>query len=141
MFSTYASAGHQTKQKASIAARSLVRWRRTNVHSLHEFAFFTFAKAKQEAEIHEPVDYYLEYKDTALTLHFTLAAGHRSNRRACARVFDPAFFIDFKLAEKDPVKLVALRGLPDEIAEAERRGTASAQKLNEQTFMGDGRHA
>jgi ABC-type uncharacterized transport system substrate-binding protein len=51
-------------------------------------------------------------------------------------VFDPAFFIDFKYAEKEPVKLV---GAPADCKMAFQRpgdGTAAAQKLGEQNFAG-----
>ena len=41
--------------------------------TLKEFGYFTFAKADGKKEkFEEPVDYFLEYKDSALTLHFTL---------------------------------------------------------------------
>ena len=53
-------------------------------------------------------------------------------------VFDPAFFIDFKFVDKDPVQLV---GAPANCKMAFQRpddGSASAQKLNEQTFMNGG---
>ncbi len=53
-------------------------------------------------------------------------------------MFDPAFFIDFKFAEKEPVKLV---GAPADCKMAFQRpndGTAGAQKLGEQNFMSGG---
>jgi ABC-type uncharacterized transport system substrate-binding protein len=51
-------------------------------------------------------------------------------------VFDPAFFIDFKFVEKEPVKLV---GAPADCKLAFVRpgdGAAGAQKLGEQNFAG-----
>ena len=51
-------------------------------------------------------------------------------------VFDRAFFIDFKYVEKDPVTLV---GAPADCKmqfEGPNDGTASAQKLGEQNFLG-----
>ena len=73
MFSTYALQGIETKQKGVYSREELGSLAQTNVESLHEFAFFTFAKADgKKQKFNEPVDYYLEYKDTALTLHFTL---------------------------------------------------------------------
>ncbi len=50
-------------------------------------------------------------------------------------MFDPSFFIDFKFADKEPVKLV---GAPADCKMAFQRpndGTASAQKLGENNFM------
>ena len=50
-------------------------------------------------------------------------------------MFDPAFFIDFKFEEKDPIKLV---GAPADCKLQFQRpndGTANAQRLNENNFM------
>jgi ABC-type uncharacterized transport system substrate-binding protein len=143
MFSTYALQGIETKQKGVYSREELGSLAQTNVESLHEFAFFTFAKADgKKQKFNEPVDYYLEYKDTALTLHFTLPLKTPVKpKELVLEVFDPAFFIDFKLAEKDPVKLV---GAPEGCQMKLQRpsdGTTSAQKLNEETFMGDGANA
>src|SRR3982074_1007298 len=73
MFSTYALQGIETKTKGVYSREELAPLAQTNVESLKEFGFFTFAKADSKKEkFQEPVDYYLEYKDAALTLHFTL---------------------------------------------------------------------
>jgi ABC-type uncharacterized transport system substrate-binding protein len=143
MFSTYALQGIETKQKGVYSREELGSLAQINVESLHEFAFFTFAKADgKKQKFEEPVDYYLEYKDTALTLHFTLPLKTQVKaKQLVLEVFDPAFFIDFKLADKDPVKLV---GAPEGCQMKLQRpsdGTASAQALNEQTFMGGGANA
>src|ERR1035438_2287689 len=108
MFSTYALQGIEAKQKGVYSREELGSLAQINVESLHEFAFFTFAKADgKKQKFEEPVDYYLEYKDTALTLHFTLPLKTQVKpKQLVLEVFDPAFFIDFKLADKDPVKLV-----------------------------------
>ena len=73
MFSTYALQGLETKNKGVYSREELAPLAQTNVESLKEFAFFTFAKADgKKQKFLEPVDYYLDYKDGALTLHFTL---------------------------------------------------------------------
>ena len=73
MFSTYALQGIETKTKGVYSREELAPLAQTNVESLHEFGFFSFAKADGKKEkFQEPVDYYLEYKDGLLTLHFTL---------------------------------------------------------------------
>ena len=73
MFSTYALQGIETKTKGVYTREELAPLAQTNVESLKEFGFFTFAKADGKKEkFLEPVDYFLEYKDGALTLHFTL---------------------------------------------------------------------
>ena len=73
MFTTYALQGIETKTKGVYTREELAPLAQTNVELLKEFDFFTFAKADGKKEkFVEPVDYFLEYKDGALTLHFTL---------------------------------------------------------------------
>ncbi len=73
MFSTYALQGIETRVKGVYSREELAPLAQTNVESLKEFDFFTFGKADGKKEkFLEPVDYFLEYKDAALTLHFTL---------------------------------------------------------------------
>src|SRR3954454_17022723 len=108
MFSTYALQGIETKTKGVYSREQLAPLAQTNVENLKEFGFFTFAKADgKKQKFSEPVDYYLEYKDDALTLHFMLPAKAPFKAKQTAlEVFDPAFFIDFKFDEKEPIKLV-----------------------------------
>jgi ABC-type uncharacterized transport system substrate-binding protein len=137
MFSTYALQGMETKQKGVYTREELAPLAQTNVESLKEFGFFTFAKADGKKEkFLEPVDYYLEYKDAALVLHFTLPFKEPfKTRQLAVEVYDPTFFVDFSLQKGDPVHLV---GAPTGCTLAVQHpsdGAASAQKLNEQTFM------
>ena len=136
MFSTYALQGLTTKTKGVYSREELAPLAQTNVESLKEFGFFTFARADGRKEkFLEPVDYFLEYKDTALTLHFTLPVKTPFKAKQLAlEVFDPAFFIDFKFEDKDPIRLV---GAPDACKMQFQRpndGTANAQRLNENNF-------
>lgn len=140
MFSAYALQGIESKTKGAYTREELASLAQTNAESLKEYAFFTFARADGKKEkFEDPVDYFLEYKDSLLTLHFTLPLKAPVKPKQLAlEVFDPAFFIDFKMADKDPVRLV---GAPAACAVKLQRpsdGTASAQKLNEQTFMSGG---
>jgi ABC-type uncharacterized transport system substrate-binding protein len=137
MFSTYALQGMETKTKGVYTREELASLAQTNVESLKEFGFFTFAKADGKKEkFLEPVDYYLEYKDAALILHFTLPFKTPfKTRQLAVEVYDPTYFVDFSLQKKDPVRLV---GAPAGCTLGFQRpsdGTASAQKLNEQTFL------
>ena len=101
MFSTYALQGIETKTKGVYTREELAPLAQTNVESLKEFGFFTFAKADGKKEkFLEPVDYFLEHKDGALVLHFTLPFKTPFKTKALAlEVFDPSFFVDFSLAE------------------------------------------
>jgi ABC-type uncharacterized transport system substrate-binding protein len=137
MFSTYALQGIETKTKGVYSREELGPLAQTNVESLKEFAYFTFAKADgKKAKFEEPVDYFLEYKDAALTLHFTLPLKTPVKAKELAlEVFDPAYFIDFKFAEKDPIKLVGAPAACQMQFQRPSDGSASAQKLGEQSFL------
>jgi ABC-type uncharacterized transport system substrate-binding protein len=81
-----------------------------NVTSMKEFDYFTFAKVNGTViERGMPQDYYLEYKDRALTLHFTLplAQSIPADRLKyfTLKVYDPSFYVDFAFAEKSPIRL------------------------------------
>src|SRR3984893_11817127 len=137
MFATYALQGIETKTKGAYSREELKPLAQTNVESLKEYAFFTFAKADGKKEkFQEPVDYYLEYKDAALTLHFTLPLKTPVKpKQLVMEVYDPSYFIDFQMADKDPIKLV---GAPAGCAMKFQRpndGSAAAQKIGEQNFL------
>jgi len=138
MFSTYALQGIEAKSKGAFSREELAPLAQTNVESLKEFGYFTFARADGKKErFLEPVDYFLEYKDSLLTLYFTLPAkAPFKDKQTALEVFDPAFFIDFKYAEREPVKLL---GAPADCKLQFVRpgdGAAGAQKLGEQSFAG-----
>nr|WP_244562394.1 DUF1007 family protein [Bradyrhizobium lablabi] len=137
MFTTYALQGIETKTKGVYSREELASLAQTNVESLKEFAYFTFAKADGKKEkFEEPVDYYLEYKDSALTLHFTLPLKTPVKPKELAvEVFDPSFFIDFTLANKDPVKLVGAPATCQMKFQRPNDGSANAQKIGEQNFL------
>jgi len=108
MFSTYALQGIETKTKGVYSREELGSLAQTNVESLKEFGFFTFARADGKKEkFQEPTDYYLEYKDASLTLHFVLPLKTPVKPKELAvEVFDPAFFIVFKSPDKMPIEQV-----------------------------------
>jgi ABC-type uncharacterized transport system substrate-binding protein len=137
MFSTYALQGIETKTKGVYSREELAPLAQTNVESLKDFAYFTFAKADGKKEkFEEPVDYFLEYKDATLTLHFTLPLKAPVKPRELAlEVFDPSFFIDFKFAANNPVSLVGAPAACQMKFQRPNDGTATAQRLNEQNFM------
>lgn len=137
MFSAYAVQGLESKAKGAYTREELGSLAQTNVESLKEYAYFTFARADGKKErFQEPVDYFLDYKDTVLTLHFTLPLKNPvKSRQLVLEVFDRSFFIDFQMAKDNPVKLVGAPAGCQMKLDRPSDGTASAQKLNEQTFM------
>ena len=137
MFSAYAVQGLESKTKGAYTREELGPLAQTNVESLKEYAYFTFARADGKKErFQEPVDYFLDYKDTVLTLHFTLPLKNPVKpKQLVLEVFDRSFFIDFKMAKDNPIKLVGAPAGCQMKLERPNDGTASAQKLNEQTFL------
>jgi ABC-type uncharacterized transport system substrate-binding protein len=137
MFSAYAVQGLEAKTKGADSREELAPLAQTNVESLKEYAYFTFAKADGRKErFNEPVDYFLDYKDTVLTLHFTLPLKTPVKpKQLRVEVFDRSFFIDFKMADKEPVRLVGAPAGCQMKLDRPSDGTASARKLNEQTFV------
>jgi len=143
MFATYALQGLETKQKGVYTREELAPLAQTNAESLKEYAYFTFLKADgKKQKLEDPVDYYLEYKDTKLTLHFTLPLKTPvKTNKLSVDVYDPSYFIDFQMAEKEPVKLVsAPQGCKLGLVRP-NDGGAVAQTMNEQTFLSGGANA
>jgi ABC-type uncharacterized transport system substrate-binding protein len=89
---------------------------KVNVDGLKDFAYFTFPKlAGQDLQLGEIRDYWLEYADGKLSLHFTLPFAQPVLAEAKGLTFsvnDPTYFIAFELAKKDPVRLG--KGAPKE---------------------------
>jgi ABC-type uncharacterized transport system substrate-binding protein len=132
MFTTYALQGIETKTKGVYTREQLGPLAKDNVENLKEFGFFTFAKADgKKQKFEEPTDYFLEYKDSELTLHFMLPLKVPAKPKQLALdIYDPSFFIDFKFEDKDPVKLV---GAPASCEmKFQRPGDADVKKLTEE---------
>jgi ABC-type uncharacterized transport system substrate-binding protein len=136
MFSSYAVQGLEGKTKGTYSREELAPLAQTNVEALKEYSYFTFARADGKKErFQEPVDYFLDYADTVLTLHFTLPLKNPAKTKKLElEVFDRSFFIDFQMAKENPVKLVGAPAGCQMKLERPSDGTASAQQLNEQTF-------
>lgn len=137
MFSAYALQGIATKKKGIYTREELAPLAQTNVESLKAFSFFTFVKVdNKKQKFADPIDYYLEYKDAALVLHFTLPfKTFVKVKQLALEIFDPTYFVDFSLQKKDPIRLV---GAPATCTLAVQRpsdGATGAQKLNEDTFL------
>jgi ABC-type uncharacterized transport system substrate-binding protein len=108
MFSAFATQGIETKQKGVFTREELAPLAQVNVDSLKDFDYFTYARANgKKTPFNGPTDYWLEYKKDVLVLHFTLPfKAPVKAQRLEVDVYDPTYFVDFAMAEKDPVKLV-----------------------------------
>ena len=137
MFSVFATQGLEAKKKGEFTREELAPLAEVNVSSLKEYDFFTHAKANgKKVEFDEPpAGYYLVFdsKSTALTLHFTLPVKTPVKAKDLSiEVFDREYFVDFSLAEKDPVKLV---GAPAQckltVGKPQDMGAELAQRLSQ----------
>jgi len=137
MFTTYALQGIEAKTKGAWTREELAPLAQTNVESLKEFNFFTFAKADgRKSKFTEPTDYYLEYKDSTLTLHFVLPLkAPVASKQLALEVFDPSYFIDFKFEDKDPIKLVGAPASCQMQFQRPNDDTANTARMNESNFM------
>ncbi len=89
--------------------RELAPLAQTNMDGMKGFKYFTFAKlGGSDLEFSRPVDYWLDYTNDILTLHFTLPLAHpvRADAKGFSfSVYDQSFFIAFNLAKIDPIAL------------------------------------
>ena len=108
MFSTFATQGLESKQKGVFTREELQPLAQVNVESLKEYDYFTYAKLNgKKAVFTDPVDYHLDLADSMLTLHFLLPLKTPSKATTIdLEVYDPSYFVDFSLAEKDAARLV-----------------------------------
>jgi ABC-type uncharacterized transport system substrate-binding protein len=107
MFSTFATQGLDSKQKGVFTRDELAPLAKVNIESLKEFDYFTYAKSNgNKTAFNDPTDYYLEFSDSMLTLHFMLPfKAPVKLRNLDLEVYDQAYFVDFQLAEKDAATL------------------------------------
>jgi len=107
MFSAYALQGITHAKKGQYTREELASLAQTNVDSLKEYAYFTYARADgKKLKFADPIDYYLEYRNAALTLHFTLPLKTAVSAKALKiEIYDPSIFVDFEFAKDAPVSL------------------------------------
>jgi ABC-type uncharacterized transport system substrate-binding protein len=107
MYSAYAIQGISHARKGQYTRQELASLAQTNVESLKEYDYFTYARADgKKLKFVDPVDYWLEYKNGALTLHFTLPLkAVASVKTMQIEIYDPSIFVDFEFAKDKPVLL------------------------------------
>jgi ABC-type uncharacterized transport system substrate-binding protein len=137
MFSTFATQGLASKEKGKFTREELAPLAQVNIESLKEFDYFTLARADgKKAEFKPPADYWLEFTDGLLTLHFTMPFAASAKAQSLdLEVYDGTYFVDFSFAEKDPVRLV---GAPEACKLAVARpgeGGAAAQGKPGEAFF------
>jgi ABC-type uncharacterized transport system substrate-binding protein len=110
MYSAYALQSIEHKTKDVFTREELAPLAEANIASLKDYDYFNHARVdgdKRADVFTDPVDYWFDYTDSALTLHFTLPLKTPTRARNFEiKLYDPEFFIDFDFAENEPVSLV-----------------------------------
>src|SRR5450830_1079873 len=74
MFSVFATQGLESKETGKFTREELSPLAKVNIESLKEYDYFTYATADgKKVEMTDPLpDYWLDFKDSVLTLNFTI---------------------------------------------------------------------
>jgi len=138
MYSAFATQG-LGKQTGIATKEELAPLAKTNVESLKEFDYFTFAKvAGTKVEFGTPTNYWLEERpDKLVALHFTLPLKTPASAAKffTFQVYDPTYFVAFSLRDKNPVELDnAPKGCSVSVNGADPLNAEEAKKLSEAFF-------
>ena len=109
MFSAFATQGLESKDKDKFTREELAPLAKVNVESLKEYDYFTYVTADGvKTPLTDPQpDYWLDYNDSVLTLHFTLPLKTPVKAKELkVEIYDPSIFVDFSFAKQAPVRLV-----------------------------------
>lgn len=137
-YSAFAVQGLDKNGDGKLSADELKELAQVNVESLHEFEFFTFAKASgTKQDFAQPINHALTYDKAQLTLTFTLPLKAPANQRTFSlEIYDPTWFVSFSLAEGDDA--VKLANAPSGCARTVNRPkpleATQQQRLSEDFF-------
>jgi ABC-type uncharacterized transport system substrate-binding protein len=138
MFSAFATQGIASKDKGKFTRAELAPLAKVNIESLDEYKYFTYATADgKKAAFGEPgPDYWLDYKNAALVLNFTLPFKRPVRAKLLKiEIYDPTIFVDFEFAKEAPVRLVgAPAGCKLDVELPHDITVSQSQKLGEAFF-------
>jgi ABC-type uncharacterized transport system substrate-binding protein len=137
MFSTFATQGLEQKTKGVFTREELAPLAEVNVTSLKEFEYFTYAKIDdKKVALSAAKDYWLDFKDNSLILHFTLALPEPVKAKSLnIEIYDPSYYVDFAFAEKDAVSLAgAPAACKLAVTKPGEMGAGQGQRLGEAFF-------
>ncbi len=140
MYSAFVTEG-QGQDGQLMTREELAPLAKSNVESLAEFDYFTFAKAAgQNIEFAAPEDYSLEeQKDKRVVLRFTLPlkTPASASKAFSFQVYDPTYFVAFEMEDQNPVSLAgAQKGCSINVLGANPLAAADTKKLSESFFSG-----
>ena len=140
MYSAFVTEG-QSKDGQLLTKEELAPLAKTNVESLAEFDFFTFAKAANaKVEFGTPIDYSLEQReDKLVVLRFTLPlkTPASASKAFSFQVYDPTYFVAFEMEKQDPVGMAgAPKGCSVNLLGSHPLAAEDTKKLSESFFSG-----
>jgi ABC-type uncharacterized transport system substrate-binding protein len=140
MYSAFVTQG-QGKDGQLLTKEELAPLAKTNVESLAEFDYFTYAKvAGQKVEFRTPVDYSLEQRqDKLVVLRFTLPLKTPASaaKAFSFQVYDPTYFVAFEMEKDDPVGMAgAPKGCSINLLGSKPLPADDTKKLSESFFSG-----
>ncbi|HXW70731.1 MAG TPA: DUF1007 family protein [Methylocella sp.] len=140
MYSAFVTEGQGSPEQL-LTKEELAPLAKTNVESLEEFGYFTYAKAGgQNLEFSAPVDYSLEEReDKHVVLRFTLPLKTSASaaKAFSFQIYDPTYFVAFEMEKDTPVTLVsAPRGCSANVLGSKPLAAEESKKLSEAFFSG-----
>ena len=138
MFSAFATQGIPSKVKGQFTREELAPLAKTNIESLKEYKYFTYATADgKKAPFAEPLPgYWLDYKNAILVLNFVLPFKHPVKAKQLKiDIYDPTIFVDFEFTKSTPVALLgAPKGCKLDVELPHDITAAQSQNLGEAFF-------
>ena len=138
MFSAFATQGLASKEKGKFTRAELAPLAQTNIESLKDYKYFTYATADgKKAEFADPLPgYWLDYKNSILVLNFMLPFKHPVKAKYLrVEIYDPTIFVDFEFTKTRPVELInAPKGCKLDVVLPQDITAAQSQKLGEAFF-------
>jgi ABC-type uncharacterized transport system substrate-binding protein len=140
MYSAFVTEGQGTDGQL-MTKEELAPLAKSNVESLAEFDFFTYAKvANAKVEFGTPIDYSLEQReDKLVVLRFTLPlkTPASASKAFSFQVYDPTYFVAFEMEKQDPVGMAgAPKGCSVNLLGSNPLAAEDTKKLSESFFSG-----
>jgi ABC-type uncharacterized transport system substrate-binding protein len=140
MYSAFETEG-QGKDGQLMTREELAPLAKSNVESLAEFDYFTFAKvAGKNVEFGPPEEYSLEQqKDKRVVLRFTLPlkTPASTSKAFSFQVYDPTYFVAFEMENENAVSMAgAQKGCSVNVLGAKPLAETDTNKLSESFFSG-----
>lgn len=142
-YTAMAVEGLDTNKDGVYSKEELAPLAKVNVESLKEFDYFTFVHLAGEDDkllkLKPPVDYWIDYDNSVLTLHFTLPLEQPVETHAKPvdiDVYDPSFFVAFGFATEKPVTMAGTetKGCVADVTLPDAETAADTKALTESFF-------